>query len=213
MNSTSLQFPAPSPLTGTSPSGAVSVLETAPARRGRVPHAGGAGGGGEPGHGSVFHAVGDARAGGPTPGLGVDVRASAAPGMGVPARLSSAEVVRPCREARGGGPAIAGREGASQGAPQEAAQMRLPNGSESTAAPPARNCPSTDACLAHAVQPFVPAVMNGGTAEPASSQPGDMGARGGQARPLLLPASRNLFAPRPRAPSERTVRDLLECLL
>lgn len=75
-----------------------------------------------------------------------------------------------------------------------------------------RMCPAANVSAPHAMQTFVPPVMTGGTAEPASSQSEDLGARGGQALPLLLPASRNLVAVPPPA-EERSLSALLEALL
>jgi hypothetical protein len=74
-------------------------------------------------------------------------------------------------------------------------------------------CPAANVSAPHAVQTFVPPVITGGTAEPASSQSEDLGARGGQALPLLLPASRNLVSTSSRAAEERTLQALLEALL
>ena len=90
--------------------------------------------------------------------------------------------------------------------------MRFPRIPASPAVAPSRECPSADVRPSQVVHPFVPPEMKGRTPEPASSQPEDLGARGGQARPLHLPASRNLVATRDRA-AERSLRAVIECLM
>lgn len=199
MKPTLPHLPALSPLTGTLPSGAVSVPAADGRRRGPVPHASGEGHVGVTGHESVFHAVGDVPKGEPAqerePGVGLHARACPdTPGC---ARPSSAHGAAGCREASAGVTDIADRGGAF-GAPPEAEPMR--------------DCSPADVRTPLAVRPFVPPDMTGGPTEPVSSQAEDLGARGGQARPLLLPASRNLVAARDKA-EERTLRAVLECLM
>ncbi len=75
-----------------------------------------------------------------------------------------------------------------------------------------RKCSSPDVNSLRVVQPWVPSVKKEGTPEPESSQPEDLGARGGQAQPLLLPASRNLSG-RGRCARERTWREFIECMV
>lgn len=142
------------------------------------------------GHESVFHAVGDAPAKVPE----VGAHASARPDTEGCARPAPAHDATRCREVSEDVSGIADRRGAFE-----------------EAAPP-RECPSADVRPSHVVHPFVPPDIKGRTPEPASSQAEDLGARGGQARPLHLPASRNLVATRDRA-AERSLRAVIECLM
>jgi hypothetical protein len=118
---------------------------------------------------------------------GGSLRASAGPGSVGGVRPSSAHGASPCRAVPGEDPAIADRRG-------------------SRLAPRARPSPS------HLVHPFVPSVVRAVTPPPASSPFEDLGARGGQALPLLLPASRNLFTA-PSRTEERSLGAFIEALL
>ncbi len=116
-----------------------------------------------------------------------------------------------CREVRASEADIADRRGASE-ASKEVVLVRFPRIPAPTGVSPMHECPSADVRPTHVVHPFVPADISARTPEPASSPSEDLGARGGQARPLHLPASRNLAAPRGRG-EERSLRAILECLM